>query len=251
MNVEASVVRRTPVWKHPDFLTGLREFGSIAPGLTAWGIMTGVAIVKSGMDTTAVLLMSTIVFAGSSQLAALPLIANGAPMWVVIATSFCVNLRFIVFSMHLRPYVMHQPLWRRLLSGYAMADLGYVLVVRRYPRPPADAAGIEAVDAYWAGVGVTGWVSWTGSTLIGVALGNNVPLAWGLGFAGILSLIGVTVSLISTRLRVVSATVATGAAIVAFALPFKLNILVAIVVAVLTCLVLEKTRAPTTHASTP
>jgi len=241
----------TPFWKHADFRAGLGDFASIAPGLTAWGIMTGVAIVKSGMDTTAVLLMSIIVFAGSSQLAALPLIASGAPMWVVIATSFCVNLRFIVFSMHLRPYVMHLPLWRRLLSGYAMADLGYVLVVRRYPHPPADSAGIAAVEAYWAGVGLFGWVSWTGATLIGVALGNNVPIEWGLGFAGILSLIGVTVSLISSRLRIVSATVATGAAIVAFALPFKLNILVAIVAAVVTCLVLEKTRARPAAASHP
>jgi len=238
-----------PLWKHREFRAGLRDFGAVAPGLTAWGIMTGVAIVKSGMDTTAVLLMSTIVFAGSSQLAALPLIANGAPMWVVIATSFCVNLRFIVFSMHLRPYVMHHPLWRRLLNGYAMADLGYVLLVRRHPHVPTDAAGMAAVDAYWAGVGTAGWVSWTGATLIGVALGNNVPLAWGLGFAGILSLIGVTVSLISTRLRIVSAAVATGAAIVAFALPFKLNILVAIVAAVATCLVLEKSRDAPDRAS--
>jgi predicted branched-subunit amino acid permease len=236
-------------WKHRDFLAGLRDFGAVAPGLTAWGIMTGVAIVKSGMDTTAVLLMSTLVFAGSSQLAALPLIASGAPLWVVIATSFCVNLRFIVFSMHLRPYVMHHPLWRRLLGGYAMADLGYVLLVRRFPRVPTDADGVAAVDAYWAGVGTAGWVSWTGATLVGVVLGNNVPVAWGLGFAGILSLIGVTVSLISTRLRVVSATVATGAAIVAFALPFKLNILVAIAAAVVTCLVLEQTRGTHDRAS--
>lgn len=235
---------QSPFWKHPEFHVGLCDFGAIAPGLAAWGLMTGVAIVKSGMGNAAVLLMSTIVFAGSSQLAALPLIANGAPLWVVLATAFCVNLRFIVFSMHLRPYVMHQPLWRRLLSGYAMADLGYVLVVRRYPHPPADAPTTAAVEAYWAGVGIAGWASWTGATLVGVALGNNVPLAWGLGFAGILSLLGVTVSLVSTRLRVASATVATATAtaIVAVALPFKLNILVAIIAAVLSCLALEHLR---------
>lgn len=231
-----------PLWRHPEFRVGLRDVGTVSAGLAAWGVMTGVAIVKAGMSLTAVLLMSTIVFAGSSQLAALPLITSGAPLWLVLATSLCVNLRFVVFSIHLRPYVMHQPFWRRLVSGYGMADLGYVMVVRRYPRPPDDATGIAALDAYWAGTSIAGWASWTVATLVGVVLGNSVPVAWGLGFAGILALIGVTASLVSTRLRVVSAVVATTAAIVTVALPLKLNILVAIATAVVVCLLIERSK---------
>ena len=230
----------TAVWRHPEFRAGLRDLGVVAPGLAAWGLMTGVAIVKSGMGMAAVLLMSTIVFAGSSQLAALPLIASGAPMWVVVATAFCVNLRFVVFSIHLRSYVMHQPLWQRLASGYLMADLGYVMITRRYPSAPTDPAGIAALEAYWLGNGLAAWGSWTGATLIGVAFGSHVPMAWGLGFAGVLALLGVTASLVSSRLRIVSAVVASGAAVVTCALPFKLDILVAIVTAVVTCLLLDR-----------
>ena len=201
--------------------------------------MTGVAIVKSGMGAVAILVMSIAVFAGSSQLAALPLLAAGAPAWVVIATAVCVNLRFVVFSIQLRPYVLHQRVARRLLSGYLMADLGYVLVVRRFPTAPTDPAGIAAVEAYWAGVGIVGWSSWVGSTLIGVALGNAVPVDWGLGFAGILALLGVTASLVTSPLRLVAAGIAALAAVVAVALPLKLNILVAIAAAVALCLMLE------------
>jgi predicted branched-subunit amino acid permease len=174
----------------------------------------------------------------------LPLIAAGAPIWVILATSFCVNLRFVVFSIHLRPYVMHLPLWRRMLFGYLMADVGYVMLTRRYREPPTDAAGIAALEAYWLGTGCAGYVAWTGATLVGVALGNSVPVAWGLGFAGILSLIGVTASLVSTRLRALSTFVSAAAAIVAIALPFKLNIVVAIVVAVVICSLAEKATPP-------
>jgi predicted branched-subunit amino acid permease len=231
-----------PFWRHPALRTGIADIAPGCVGLAAWGLMTGVAMVKSGMGLFEVLLMSVIVFAGSSQLAALPLIASGAPIWVIVATAFCVNLRFIVFSIHLRPYVLHQSFWRRMFSGYLMADLSYVLLVKRFPHPPKDAAETDALEAYWIGNGGTGWMSWTGSSLIGVALGNSVPLAWGLGFAGVLALVGVTASLVSTRLRVVSAAVAGGAAIVAFALPLKLNIVVAIVAAVLICMLLEKVK---------
>ena len=228
---------------HPEFRVGVREFLVVTPGLAAWGVMTGVAIVKSGMSLTAILLMSICVFAGSSQLAALPLIATGAPVWVVLATALCVNLRFVVFSIQLRPYVMHRSLPRRLFSGYLMADFNYVLLVRRFPVPPTDAAGIAAVEAYWAGAGAVAWGSWVGCTLIGVALGNAVPLAWGLGFAGILALLGVASSLVTSPLRLVAAGVAASAAVAAVALPLKLNIVVAIAVAVAVCLGLENTLA--------
>ena len=229
----------TRLLRHPEFRVGVREFLVVTPGLAAWGVMTGVAIVKSGMSLTAILLMSICVFAGSSQLAALPLIATGAPVWVVLATALCVNLRFVVFSIQLRPYVMHQSLPRRLFSGYLMADFNYVLLVRRFPVPPTDAPGIAAVEAYWAGAGAVAWGSWVGSTLIGVGLGNAVPIAWGLGFAGILALLGVASSLVTSPLRLVAAGVAASAAIAAVALPLKLNIVVAIAVAVAACLGLE------------
>lgn len=228
------------LFNHPDFRAGVNDMAAVAPGIAAWGLMTGVAMVKSGMSLVEVLLMAILVFAGSSQLAALPLIVAGAPMWVILATAFCVNLRFMVFSAHLRPYVMHQSLWKRMANGYLMADLNYVLFTRRFPHPGTDRAVIEAQEAYWIGNCATGWVSWVGATLVGIALANSIPLSWGLGFAGILALLGIMCSLATTRLRAVSAGIAGAAAVATFALPLKLNILVAIAAAVAVCLLLEK-----------
>ena len=218
------------------------DSAQVSPGIAAWGLMTGVAMVKSGLSTVEATLMAVLVFAGSSQLAAMPLIAGGAPMWVILATAFCVNLRFVVFSAHIRPYVMHLPLWRRLLGGYLMADLSYVLFTSRYPHPGQDDATRQAQEAYALGNGVLNWVSWVGMGLIGIALANSIPPSWGLGFAGILALVGILCSLATTRLRIVSGGVAGAAAVAAFALPLKLNILVAIASAVALCLLLEKPR---------
>ena len=230
----------TVIYQHPEFKRGIADMASAAPGIAAWGLMTGVAMIKSGLSLTETLLMCVLVFAGSSQLAALPLMVAGAPMWVVLATGFCVNLRFAVFSAHLRPYVMHQPLWRRLVSGYFTADLSYVLFVQRYPTPAQDAPTIAAQEAYLAGNCAVNWVSWVGSGLLGIALANLIPMSWGLGFAAILALTGVLCSLATSRLRTVSLGVAGAAAVAAFALPFKLNIVVAIAAAVAVCLLLEK-----------
>ena len=234
----------TVFYKHPEYRQGLRDMSSVAPGIASWGMMTGVAMVKSGLSLPEALLMGLTVFAGSSQLAAIPLIAAGAPMWVILATAFCVNLRFVVFSAHLRPYIMHQPRWRLMLSGYLTADLSYVMFTRRYPQPSSDPTVRQAQDAYWAGNSTVNWLSWTIPGLLGIVLANAIPPAWGLSFAGILALLGVLCSLMTDRLRVVSAGVAGAAAVAVFALPLKLNILVAIAAAVAICLLLEKPKAP-------
>lgn len=227
-------------YRHPEFRRGFADMAGVAPGIAAWGLMTGVAMVKSGMSTFEALLMGLIVFAGSSQLAAIPLLLAAAPMWIILATAFCVNLRFVVFSAHLRPYVMHLPRWQRMVTGYLTADLTYVLFVKRFPHAATDASGRAAQMAYLAGNGSINWFSWTSASVLGVVLANFIPMSWGLGFAGILALVGMLCSLASSRLRWVSAAVAGTAGVAAFALPLKLNILVAIAAAVALCLVLEK-----------
>jgi predicted branched-subunit amino acid permease len=226
---------------HPEFRKGASDMLSVAPGIAAWGLMTGVAMVKSGMSTVEALLMAAIVFAGSAQLASIPLILAGAPIWVILATAMCVNLRFVVFSVHLRPYMMHLPLRSRLLAGYLTGDLTYVLFIKRFAHPGADAAERAGQMAYLIGNGGVNWISWTTCSVLGVVLANAIPTQWGLGFAGILALLGMLCSLANTRLRWVAAAVAGAAAVAAFALPLKLNILTAIGAAVLVCLALEKT----------
>jgi predicted branched-subunit amino acid permease len=230
------------IHRHPEFRNGMRATASVAPGIGAWGLMTGVAMVKSGMSVVEAVAMTLFVYAGSSQLAAIPLIVAGAPAWVIWATGFCVNLRFVVFSLHLRSYLMHLPRWRRLVNGFLTADLSYAVFTNRFPEPAADAQGQLAQESFLAGNYFLTWASWTGASLLGVALANLIPSAWGLGFAGVLCLVGVLCSLANTRLRLLAAAIAGAAAVAAYALPLKLNIVAAIAVAVLACFWLEGRR---------
>jgi predicted branched-subunit amino acid permease len=73
-------------------------------------------------------------------------------------------------------------------------------------------------------------------------LANAIPPAWGLGFAGILCLLAIQCSLASSRLRVLSAIVAGFVASLTYALPLKLNIVLAIAMAVVACLMAEQLK---------
>jgi predicted branched-subunit amino acid permease len=223
----------------PEFMEGVRDQAGVATGIAAWGLMTGVAMVKSGLSVFEAVAMTLLVYAGSAQLTAVPLIASSAPLWVILAAAFCVNLRFVVFSAHLRPYLMHLPMRERLVTGYVTGDLSYVFFARRYPHPATDRPGLDHQQAYLAGNCAVNYLSWMVASLVGIALANVIPPEWGLGFAGILALLGVGCSLATSRLRVVSAGVAGAAAVAAWALPLKLNIVVAIAAAVAFCLIAE------------
>lgn len=199
-----------------------------AIGIAAWGLITGVAMGKSGMSPWLMVFMSLVVFAGSAQLAVLPLMGAGAPLWVVWATALCVNLRFMIFSAQWRPYVAKLPFGQRLRWAYLTADLNYVMFMKRFPNPvPAP----EQPPYFWGGA-LTNWLAWQIPSLAGIFLADAVPLHWGIGFAGTLALLGLGLSLVQGRATAVAGVVAGCAAIAAYALPYKLNIVVAIATAV-------------------
>lgn len=227
-------------WAHPEFSRGLRDQVTVTIGFATWGLMTGVALVKYGLSVFDAILMTVVVYAASAQLAAVPLMMAGAPLWVILAAAFCVNLRFVVFSAHLRPYLMHLPRWQRLISGYFTVDLTYVVFTKRFPTPGRTPDELAAQQAYLMGNCAVSYVGWMCSAVLGILLAHAIPAHWGLGFAGILALIGVMGSLLNSPLRVLAAVVAGAVSVAAFALPLKLHVLLAIVSTVLVCLVLER-----------
>lgn len=214
--------------QHPEFRRGAFEMAGTAVGIGTWGLVTGVAMVKGGMAPWLAALMSLLVFSGTAQLATVPLIASGAPIWVVWATALCLNLRFVVFSAQWRPYLAHLPLRQRALYAYFTADLTYVYFMRRFPDPvPAP----EQAPYFWGSVLVNAG-AWHVMSLLGIALGHRVPAEWGLGFAGTLALLAVVYAMLADRSTWLPALVAGSAAVAAYALPLKLNMLVAIAAAV-------------------
>jgi len=214
--------------RHPQFAAGVREMSGVSLGIAAWGLVTGVAMVKAGLSIPLSLLMTFTVFAGSAQLAAIPLMGAGSPAWVVWATALCINLRFVIFSAHWRPFFMRFPRGQRMLLGYLTADLNYVLFMKKFKEPRDDEGQIE----YFLGSSFMSWLAWQLPSVLGIVLADVVPTHWGLGFAGVLALLGLGYALMSDKATSFAAVVAGAAAVAAFALPYRLNMVVAIAAAV-------------------
>ncbi len=220
----------------PHFRRGARDMLDFAPGIAAWGLVTGVAMAKSGLSLPLAVLMSLTVYAGSAQLASLPLLAAGAPLWVIWAAAFCVNLRFVIFSAQWRVHLGHLPRGRRLAIGYLLADLNLIAFQRAWPGARRE----EGQVRYIVGGIATIWLCWQIPSLLGIFLSEAIPTQWGLGFAGTLAMLGLTYGLMHDRSTWTAAIVAGAAAVAAYALPLKLNIVVAIAAAVAAGLLIEQ-----------
>lgn len=235
MNAHALQQRAAGIARDPAFAAGFRSMLATMLGVGAWGLVTGVAMVKAGMSVPLAIFMSLIVYAGSAQLAVLPLLMVGAPLWVVWFTATCVNLRFVILSSMWRHYFGHLRLLHRLTLGYFSGDVIFVTFTHRYPTPEKKP---EQLPFFW-GAAVANWVFWQVFSIAGILLANVIPLSWGLGFAGVLALMGVLYSMLKDKAAWLACVVACGAAVATFALPLKLNILVAIAAAVTAGLLME------------
>ncbi|ANY17416.1 hypothetical protein AW878_03360 [Bordetella pseudohinzii] len=203
---------------------------AIIPALIAtgtWGLVTGVAMVKSGLTESMALAMTLLLYAGSAQLTSLPLIASGAPLWLVFAAGFVVNLRFIIFGAALQPYFRHLSWPKRLGLGYFTTDMGFVLFMPRYGE--ASVRGTREQLWYFLGTISPGWVVWQTSSIVGIFLGSMVPSAWSLDFAAVLALMAITVPLVNSRPMVVSVLAAGLVAWVGQMLPLRLGLAAAVI----------------------
>nr|WP_145649255.1 AzlC family ABC transporter permease [Pseudoduganella lurida] len=206
-------------------------------GIGAWGVVVGVAMIKSGLTLPQALGMTLLVFAGSAQLASLPLIAANAPVWVVFVTALVINLRFVIFSALLAPHFSNLPWHKRLGLGFVSGDISVALYLQRYPDP----APVPGKLSFLKGLLYPNWAAWQIGSLAGIFVGNAVPTEWGLGFAGTLAIVCVLVPMVATRPALAGVLVAGAVSVIAAELPYKLGLLAAVIVGMATAMVIEET----------
>jgi predicted branched-subunit amino acid permease len=218
---------------------GVRALGPSYIATGTWGLVTGVAMIKSGLDLPLALAMTLLVYAGSAQLTSLPLIAAGAPIWVILLAGFMVNLRFVIFSAALHPYFRHLSFWRRLGLGYLTVDMCFVVFMARYGERPERGSS----EQLWFHMGssAAGWVTWQSSSLIGIALGTAVPSAWSLDFAALLALLAILMPLLKAgRPVLVAVFVTVWVAWLTQTLPLRLGLVIALVVGIAAGMLAER-----------
>jgi predicted branched-subunit amino acid permease len=220
LSAEQADREKTALWD------GVRTCAPAVPGLLAWGAVTGMVLVQSGLSIWQATAMTLIVYAGSAQLATLPLIIAGAPIWVIVLTALLVNFRFVIFSAVVGPHFAHLHWTRRLWYGFFNADLVMAFFPQRFPVHTMGKPGGKL--GYFKGLAYCTWWAWEIGSLIGIVLASQIPTNWGIGFAGTLVLLGMTIPLIVNLATLAGVLVASAISVTTTGIPYKLGLVLAI-----------------------
>jgi len=202
------------------YLAGVGAVLPFIAGTIPFGLVTGIATKAAGLSPLEAAAMTVIVFAGTAQIAALPLLAAGVPGVVIILTAFIINLRFVIYSATAAPYFRDLPLRWRLLLGYFVTDTGFALFIRRV----ADQPDLPYRHWYFLGAGNLVAVVWIASAVVGTLAGAQVPKAWQLEFAATLGILALLVPFVRGRAELAAAATAGSVALLASPLPMKLGL---------------------------
>ena len=205
-----------------QFLAGVRGILPILTGTVPFGMVYGVAAIQAGIPAGLAQAMSAIIFAGSAQFVTTQLIAAGAPGLVLLLTGFVVNLRHMLYSASVAPYLRGASgRWKALLA-YLLTDEAYAVAILHF-------RSAEQPHRRWFlfGAGLTLWAGWQLSSAAGIFLGAQIPEGWGLDFTITLTFIALLVPALRDRAGIGATLVAGLAAVLALGFPLKLGLLLA------------------------
>jgi len=224
--------------RRETFTAGVLGVAPMVPGVVPFGLVSGLTAMATGLTAVQAMTMSVTIFAGASQLATLQLVSEGAIPAVIVLTALTINLRFAMYSASLAPHLYHLgPGWRLPLA-YFLVDQNYALSINRFQH---DERGPEPFGHwYFLGGGVTMWLTWQTSTLVGIFMGGSIPRHWSLDFAIPLVFMAVLVPALRNRLHVAAALTGGLVATAAGSQPYNLGLVVGALSGISAGVVLER-----------
>lgn len=211
--------------KRREMLDGAKATVPLIIGAIPFGIIFGTLAGPSGLSALGALAMSVFVFAGSAQFIALGLLAAGAATPVIIATTFVVNLRHILYAANLVPKVGHLPHRWRVMMAFGLTDETFAAVSNRFLLQD----NTEHAHWFYLGSWLAMYGNWVFCTGLGIALGELFPdmTDWGLDFAMSVTFIGMVVPYLKSKPMWGAVIVSGVIAMATIGMPHKLGLMVA------------------------
>ena len=206
-----------------SFWAGVRDELPLLIGVMPFGLIYGVLAINAGLSPAAAQMMSSIVFAGSAQFITTQLVQEAVPGLVIVLTIAVVNMRHMLYSASIAPYLRSLSMKWKVLLSYLLTDEAYAVAIIDYERRGVTPFG----HWYFLGTGLTLWLSWQVSTAAGILVGATLPESWPLDFALPVTFIALVMPTLRDRPAVAASLTAGAIALLAYDLPYKLGLMLA------------------------
>jgi 4-azaleucine resistance transporter AzlC len=151
----------------PTRLQAIAPALPVVMGYLPIGFAYGVLAINAGLTPFETIAMSVVVYAGSAQLMAVSLFAGGVNPFSIIATTFIVNLRHLLMSASLAPYMERWKKSQVAAFCFELTDESFGVHSLRFKQGQNEAPRTLAIN-------LTCQLAWVGGTVLGVLAGGLI-----------------------------------------------------------------------------
>ncbi|MCH2494638.1 MAG: AzlC family ABC transporter permease [Dehalococcoidia bacterium] len=185
--------------KFSEFKNGCLQEIPLQLGVFPFGIAYGILGIEVGLTNIQTYLLSIIIFAGVSQIVFAQLFSTFTPSFIIVGTIGIVNLRHILYGVSLSSYLKKLSLKWRVILSYLITDEAFAISYKRF----SEEKKTKYMHFHLLGSGITLWISWQISTLIGIFIGPSIPISLNLEYVIPLSFIAIVVVSINTKIKLI------------------------------------------------
>jgi|TARA_B110000196_G_C21038250_1_gene611125 4-azaleucine resistance transporter AzlC len=227
--------------RRTEFYSGIKSVFPILIGVIPFGLIFGILGLEAGFTSVQTLLMSSIIFAGASQVVFVQLFSSGALPVITILSVGIINLRHFLYSAAISKHLAHLPIKWKIPLAYLLTDEAFAVSIKRM----SGEEDSKFSHYYLLGSGITLWLTWQVSTLSGILLEKTIPEELNLGFAiPLVFLALIAPDVIKYRSHAICALSAGTFAIIFHNLPLNLWIIVSAIIGLLVGAIINKIDRP-------
>ncbi len=212
-------------------MLGIRDALPFIVVVAPFAMLFGVVATEAGLSNAQTIVFSFTVIAGAAQFAAVQLMAENAPVLIVVATALAVNLRMAMYSASIAPYLRGVPFWKRAAMSYLLVDQSYAIGLAKYEAEPDMTPSARA--AYFVGTMVLNMPLWYGGTLVGALVGSRIPPEYALDFAVPITFLALVGPMLKSAAHVMAAFTSVTLALLLAFVPYNLGLMIAAVAAMM------------------
>lgn len=208
-------------------LKGIKAISPLLLGVLPFGLISGITASNTGLSLAMSTFMHLAIFAGASQLTALQLISINANMLVVIFTALIINVRLMLYSLSIAPYLQNMTnKWKAFLA-YMMTDQSYAISLMHFINNPE-----EDTKSFFFATSMGVYLVFQLGAFFGYLMGSIIPAKLGLDFAIPLTFIVILIRGVSSLSGLITIVVSGLVAVLAAGIPMNLGLVLAVVVGI-------------------
>lgn len=181
----------------------------------------GSAFAEANLSFWQAMLMNTTVYAGAAQLATTDLMKMNAAIFVVVATGLIINLRFLLYSAAMSPFLRDSGPLVKFICAFTLTDQSYAAMTGNLDKINTNT---EATH-YYLGTAACMLLTWHSSVIAGFVFGNFAPASLSLDFAIPLSFVALLVPTLKRKDHKAVALFSSVVSLLFYNLPLKTGLM--------------------------